>query len=224
MVVPGAGRSASRIFPAGARGVRDGVLPRARRRGADRARRSRRSRAAPSSSSAPAGRSRRTPSSPGSGSSRAPSWRRRPGCRSTTASSSTSTAASAAARTCSPRATSRASRCRRSAAAAASSTRTTRTPTAASSAPTWPARTSPYDHLPFFYSDLFDLGYEAVGEVDSRLATVERWRSRTGRASSRTSDEAGGRAASCSGTSGTRSSAARELIRAGEPVDEAVLV
>lgn len=32
-----------------------------------------------------------------------------------------------------------------------------------------------YDHLPFFYSDLFDLGYEAVGEVDSRLATVEEW-------------------------------------------------
>ena len=24
----------------------------------------------------------------------------------------------------------------------------------------------PYDHLPFFYSDLFDLGYEAVGELD----------------------------------------------------------
>jgi len=33
----------------------------------------------------------------------------------------------------------------------------------------------PYDHLPFFYSDMFDLGYEAVGEVDSRLATVESW-------------------------------------------------
>src|SRR5262245_14160484 len=33
----------------------------------------------------------------------------------------------------------------------------------------------PYDHLPFFYSDLFDLGYEAVGDVDSRLATVETW-------------------------------------------------
>jgi 3-phenylpropionate/trans-cinnamate dioxygenase ferredoxin reductase component len=29
----------------------------------------------------------------------------------------------------------------------------------------------PYDHLPFFYSDLFDLGYEAVGELDSRLDT-----------------------------------------------------
>ncbi len=32
-----------------------------------------------------------------------------------------------------------------------------------------------YDHLPFFYSDLFDLGYEAVGEVDSRHATVAVW-------------------------------------------------
>jgi NADPH-dependent 2,4-dienoyl-CoA reductase/sulfur reductase-like enzyme len=33
-----------------------------------------------------------------------------------------------------------------------------------------------YDHLPFFYSDLFDLGYEAVGEVDSRLTTVADWK------------------------------------------------
>jgi 3-phenylpropionate/trans-cinnamate dioxygenase ferredoxin reductase component len=33
----------------------------------------------------------------------------------------------------------------------------------------------PYDHLPFFYSDLFELGYEAVGEVDSRLDSVETW-------------------------------------------------
>jgi 3-phenylpropionate/trans-cinnamate dioxygenase ferredoxin reductase subunit len=33
----------------------------------------------------------------------------------------------------------------------------------------------PYDHLPFFYSDLFELGYEAVGDVDSRLETVEEW-------------------------------------------------
>jgi 3-phenylpropionate/trans-cinnamate dioxygenase ferredoxin reductase component len=30
----------------------------------------------------------------------------------------------------------------------------------------------PYDHLPFFYSDLFDVGYEAVGELDSRLDTL----------------------------------------------------
>jgi 3-phenylpropionate/trans-cinnamate dioxygenase ferredoxin reductase subunit len=32
-----------------------------------------------------------------------------------------------------------------------------------------------YDHLPYFYSDLFDLGYEAVGETDSRLQMVEDW-------------------------------------------------
>jgi NADPH-dependent 2,4-dienoyl-CoA reductase/sulfur reductase-like enzyme len=34
---------------------------------------------------------------------------------------------------------------------------------------------STYDHMPFFYSDLFDLGYEAVGELDSRLETVSDW-------------------------------------------------
>lgn len=34
---------------------------------------------------------------------------------------------------------------------------------------------APYDHLPFFYSDLFDLGYEAVGETDPRLQVVEDW-------------------------------------------------
>jgi NADPH-dependent 2,4-dienoyl-CoA reductase/sulfur reductase-like enzyme len=33
-----------------------------------------------------------------------------------------------------------------------------------------------YDHLPFFYSDLFELGYEAVGEVDARLETVVDWK------------------------------------------------
>ena len=37
-------------------------------------------------------------------------------------------------------------------------------------------RTVNYDHLPFFYSDLFELGYEAVGEVDSRLQIVADWK------------------------------------------------
>lgn len=32
-----------------------------------------------------------------------------------------------------------------------------------------------YDYLPLFYSDLFDLGYEAVGELDSRSQIVEDW-------------------------------------------------
>ena len=34
---------------------------------------------------------------------------------------------------------------------------------------------TPYTHLPFFYSDLFDLGYEAVGLLDSRLETFTDW-------------------------------------------------
>ena len=33
-----------------------------------------------------------------------------------------------------------------------------------------------YDHLPFFYSDLFDLGYEAVGEIDARHEMVADWK------------------------------------------------
>ncbi len=32
-----------------------------------------------------------------------------------------------------------------------------------------------YNYLPFFYSDLFDLGYEAVGELDSRSQIIEDW-------------------------------------------------
>jgi NADPH-dependent 2,4-dienoyl-CoA reductase/sulfur reductase-like enzyme len=32
-----------------------------------------------------------------------------------------------------------------------------------------------YRHLPFFYSDLFDLGYEAVGVLDPRGEVVARW-------------------------------------------------
>jgi NADPH-dependent 2,4-dienoyl-CoA reductase/sulfur reductase-like enzyme len=32
-----------------------------------------------------------------------------------------------------------------------------------------------YTHVPMFYSDLFDLGYEAVGELNSKLETVSDW-------------------------------------------------
>jgi NADPH-dependent 2,4-dienoyl-CoA reductase/sulfur reductase-like enzyme len=35
---------------------------------------------------------------------------------------------------------------------------------------------APYTHLPFFYSDLFTLGYEAVGELDSRHEIVADWK------------------------------------------------
>ncbi len=37
-------------------------------------------------------------------------------------------------------------------------------------------RSEPWRHLPFFYSDLFDLGYEAVGELDSRHETIQDWK------------------------------------------------
>jgi len=33
----------------------------------------------------------------------------------------------------------------------------------------------PYTHQPFFYSDLFELGYEAVGDVDPRRETTAEW-------------------------------------------------
>ena len=37
-------------------------------------------------------------------------------------------------------------------------------------------KSEPYHHLPFFYSDMFDLGYEAVGELDSRLEVFADWK------------------------------------------------
>ncbi len=33
----------------------------------------------------------------------------------------------------------------------------------------------PYLHMPFFFSDLFEFGYEAVGETNSKLETVADW-------------------------------------------------
>ncbi len=33
----------------------------------------------------------------------------------------------------------------------------------------------PFDYLPYFFSDLFEFGYEAVGEVDSRFKTFAVW-------------------------------------------------
>lgn len=32
-----------------------------------------------------------------------------------------------------------------------------------------------YSHIPLFYSDLFDIGYQAVGLLDSRMRTVAHW-------------------------------------------------
>jgi len=82
----------------------------------------------------------------------------------------------------------------------------------------------PYDHIPFFYSDLFDLGYEAVGEVDSRLQTVERWDEPNRKGVVAYVDgERRPRGVLLWNTWG-KVDAATELIRAGQPVDEGTLV
>jgi 3-phenylpropionate/trans-cinnamate dioxygenase ferredoxin reductase component len=81
---------------------------------------------------------------------------------------------------------------------------------------------TPYDYLPYFYSDLFDLGYEAVGDVDSRLETVEEWA------------EPNRKGVVCYVEDGKprgfllwdvwdKVDAARDLIGAGAPVDAATL-
>jgi 3-phenylpropionate/trans-cinnamate dioxygenase ferredoxin reductase subunit len=33
----------------------------------------------------------------------------------------------------------------------------------------------PFTYMPYFFSDLFEFGYEAVGEVSSELETVADW-------------------------------------------------
>jgi NADPH-dependent 2,4-dienoyl-CoA reductase/sulfur reductase-like enzyme len=82
----------------------------------------------------------------------------------------------------------------------------------------------PYDHLPLFYSDLFDLGYEAVGEVDSRLATVETWEEPNRKGTIAYVDDAGRPRGFLLWIVWDKVDAARELIRAGEPVGEGALV
>jgi NADPH-dependent 2,4-dienoyl-CoA reductase/sulfur reductase-like enzyme len=82
----------------------------------------------------------------------------------------------------------------------------------------------PYDHLPFFYSDLFDLGYEAVGELDSRLATVERWDEPNRKGVVAYVDEDGRPRGVLLWNTWDKVDAATELIRAAQPVDEGMLV
>jgi NADPH-dependent 2,4-dienoyl-CoA reductase/sulfur reductase-like enzyme len=82
----------------------------------------------------------------------------------------------------------------------------------------------PYDHLPFFYSDMFDLGYEAVGEVDSRLATVESWEEPNRKGIVAYVDDAGRPRGFLYWNVWDHVAAGRELIAAGAPIQEAALV
>jgi NADPH-dependent 2,4-dienoyl-CoA reductase/sulfur reductase-like enzyme len=81
----------------------------------------------------------------------------------------------------------------------------------------------PYDHLPFFYSDLFELGYEAVGEVDSRRETIAHWvdENRQG-VVCYLDDERHPRGFLLWDVWG-KVDAATDLIRAAQPIDEAAL-
>ncbi len=79
---------------------------------------------------------------------------------------------------------------------------------------------TPYDHLPFFYSDLFDLGYEAVGELDSRLETVADWSEPGEEGTVYYLDGAGKPRGVLLWNLFGRVDSARELIRAGERVEE----
>jgi NADPH-dependent 2,4-dienoyl-CoA reductase/sulfur reductase-like enzyme len=76
----------------------------------------------------------------------------------------------------------------------------------------------PYDHLPFFYSDMFDLGYEAVGQLDVRLDVLAEWKEphRKGVVAYRDAD--GHARGFLLWDVWGKVDAATELIRAAEPV------
>ncbi|MBI5240757.1 MAG: NAD(P)/FAD-dependent oxidoreductase [Elusimicrobia bacterium] len=78
-------------------------------------------------------------------------------------------------------------------------------------------RSEPYTHLPYFFSDLFDFGYEAVGDVDPRLETRCEWteENRTGTVYYLKDGRVRG-ALMCNVWG--KVDAARELILKGEPV------
>ena len=79
----------------------------------------------------------------------------------------------------------------------------------------------PYDHLPFFYSDLFDLGYEAVGDVDPRLATVSEWAEPNRKGVVCYTDDAGRPKGFLLWDVWGKVDRARELIVAAEPIGPA---
>jgi 3-phenylpropionate/trans-cinnamate dioxygenase ferredoxin reductase component len=83
---------------------------------------------------------------------------------------------------------------------------------------------APYEHLPFFYSDLFDLGYEAVGELDSRLETVSDWKELAGEATFTYLDRERRPRGVLLWNRFGQLDTARELILAAEPIAEGARV
>jgi len=81
-----------------------------------------------------------------------------------------------------------------------------------------------YDHLPFFYSDLFDGGYEAVGQLDARLDTLVDWTSVEGEGTITYLDQERRPRGVLLWNRFGHLDDARELIRAREPVGVGVQV
>jgi NADPH-dependent 2,4-dienoyl-CoA reductase/sulfur reductase-like enzyme len=77
-----------------------------------------------------------------------------------------------------------------------------------------------YVHLPFFYSDLFELGYEAVGEVDSRRPIKARWAEPMRKGVVAYLDEGGRPRGFLLVDTWGKVEAATALISAGEPLGE----
>jgi 3-phenylpropionate/trans-cinnamate dioxygenase ferredoxin reductase component len=78
---------------------------------------------------------------------------------------------------------------------------------------------APYHHLPFFYSDLFDMGYEAVGDVDARLGVKTEWAEPNRKGVVGYVDASGRPKGFLLWDVWGQVDAARALIRAGEPLD-----
>jgi 3-phenylpropionate/trans-cinnamate dioxygenase ferredoxin reductase subunit len=82
----------------------------------------------------------------------------------------------------------------------------------------------PYDRLPFFYSDLFDVGYEAVGELDSRLRTITDVSAPGDEGTVYYLDDEGRPRGVLLWNLFGRVEAARDVIRAREPVESGALL
>lgn len=82
-----------------------------------------------------------------------------------------------------------------------------------------------YDRLPFFYSDLFDAGYEAVGDTDAKLETLLDWDgSVSGKGTITYVDSQRRPRGMLLWNNFGHVDEAREFIRAGKPVEQAAHV
>jgi len=77
----------------------------------------------------------------------------------------------------------------------------------------------PFDDMPFFFSDLFEFGYEAVGDVDTRLRTFADWERENEKGVIYYLADRKVRGAMMCGVWG-KVDDARELIRRGEELDD----